>query len=95
MKKIFATLLLVISCVFAVLAVSCAPTEQNSSSGGGTKKPDYVTKDDYYITDVKVKTSPTKRDYVVGDKVDLKGMTFTVTWNDGYVEETDASYAVP
>lgn len=95
MKKIFATLLLVISCVFAVLAVSCAPTEQNSSSGGGTKKPDYVTKDDYYIADVKVKTSPTKRDYVVGDKVDLKGMTFTVTWNDGYVEETDASYAVP
>ena len=95
MKKIFATLLLVISCVFAVLAVSCAPTEQNSSSGGGTKKPDYVTKDDYYITDVKVKTSPAKRDYVVGDKVDLKGMTFTVTWNDGYVEEKDASYAVP
>lgn len=95
MKKIFATLLLVISCVFAVLAVSCAPTEQNSSSGGGTKKPDYVTKDDYYIADVKVKTSPTKRDYVVGDKVDLKGMTFTVTWNDGYVEEKDASYAVP
>ena len=95
MKKIFATLLLVISCVFAVLAVSCAPTEQNSSSGGGNKKPDYVTKDDYYITDVKVKTNPAKRDYVVGDKVDLKGMTFTVTWNDGYVEETDASYAVP
>lgn len=95
MKKIFAALLLVVSCVFAVLAVSCAPTEQNSSSGGGTKKPDYVTKDDYYITDVKLKTNPTKRDYVVGDKVDLKGMTFTVTWNDGYVEETDASYAIP
>ncbi|HBK02438.1 MAG TPA: hypothetical protein DDY77_05365, partial [Clostridiales bacterium] len=67
----------------------------SGSAGGGTSKPDYVTQDEYYITDVKVKTNPTKQDYVVGDKVDLKGMTFTVTWNDGYVEETDASYAIP
>ena len=97
MKKFIAIFALLVSCVtFTLLGVGCSNDgDKSTGSDSGGKKPEYVTQDDYFITDVKVKTIPDKRDYVVGDKVNLNGMTFTVTWNDGYVEETDASYAIP
>ena len=92
-SKFFLCCFSCLSLLFTVNACSLNSNNSSKSNGDSGSQSTFVD-DEFYISDVKKLTDPIKTSFAVGESVDLTGMTFQVTWNDGYVENVDHTYAI-
>ena len=54
---------------------------------GGKSVQQKITVEKTQVSDIEIKTAPTKTDYIEGDKFDPTGLVLTVTYNNGKTED--------